>query len=76
MIRHIIRLPWQCGYQPACNKQFKMEEIFEELSVLDRILRQDLSGVYSLMDFPSRDYYRHMIERLAQNMIRMSLMLQ
>lgn len=44
----------------------KWEEIFEELSVLDRILRQDPSGVYSLMDFPSRDYYRHMIERLAQ----------
>jgi len=44
----------------------KWEEIFEELSVLERILRQDPAGIYSLMDFASRDYYRHMVERLAQ----------
>ena len=41
------------------------EEMFEELSVLDRILRQDPAKVYPLMDFATRDHYRHVVERLA-----------
>jgi cyclic beta-1,2-glucan synthetase len=43
----------------------KWEELFEDLSVLERILRQDPGGVYSLMDFATRDHYRHTVERLA-----------
>ncbi len=41
------------------------EEIFEELSVLERILRQDPAEIYSLMDFATRDHYRHVVEKLA-----------
>ena len=44
----------------------KWEEIFEELSVMERILRQDPAEVYSLMDFETRDHYRHVVERLAE----------
>lgn len=39
--------------------------IFEILSIVERILRKDPSGIYSLMDFQSRDYYRNHIEKIA-----------
>ncbi len=41
-------------------------EIFETLSHVEHILRQDPSGTYTLMDFESRDYYRHEVEKLAR----------
>jgi cyclic beta-1,2-glucan synthetase len=41
-------------------------EIFEKLSQVELIMRQDPSGIYSRMDFKSRDYYRHEIEKLAK----------
>jgi len=41
-------------------------EIFEKLSQVEQILRQDPSGIYPEMDFKSRDYYRHEIEKLAK----------
>ncbi len=41
-------------------------EIFESLSKIEHILRQDPEQIYSQMDFQSRDYYRHEIERLAK----------
>ncbi len=44
----------------------KWEDIFEELSMLEKVLRQDPAGVYPLMDFQSRDYYRHHIELTAR----------
>ncbi len=37
----------------------------ENLSQVEFILRQDTSGEYSLMDFPTRDRYRHVVERIA-----------
>ncbi len=40
--------------------------IFEALSKVEQILRQDPCGVYGGMDFESRDEYRHEIERLAR----------
>lgn len=40
--------------------------IFETLSVVDDILRDDPAGVYALMDYESRDYYRHQIEKIAK----------
>ncbi|NLX69821.1 MAG: glycosyl transferase [Clostridiales bacterium] len=43
----------------------RWEEIFEELSVVEQILNQDPQGAYPRMEFASRDYYRHQIERLA-----------
>jgi len=41
-------------------------EIFENLSAVEEVLRQDPDGTYSRMDFESRDYYRHQIERVAK----------
>mgnify|MGYP005834658999 CR=1 FL=1 len=41
-------------------------DIFEQLSHAEMILRADPSGVYAKMDFESRDYYRHRIENIAK----------
>lgn len=38
----------------------------ENLSVVERILREDPAGVYPAMDFATRDHYRHLVERLAR----------
>ncbi|MDK2829808.1 MAG: cyclic beta,2-glucan synthetase, partial [Clostridium butyricum] len=40
--------------------------IFECLSQVEQILRQDPAGIYPRMDFASRDYYRHEIERISR----------
>lgn len=40
--------------------------IFESLSQVEQILRQDPSGIYLKMDFDTRDYYRHEVERLSR----------
>lgn len=39
---------------------------FESVSKVDEILIQDPSGDYSKMDFPTRDHYRHSIERIGK----------
>lgn len=41
-------------------------EIFEDQSRVDETLCRDPAGFYSLMDFPTRDRYRHAVEELAQ----------
>jgi hypothetical protein len=41
-------------------------DIFELLSPVEQVLKNDPAGVYSEMDFTSRDYYRHVIERKAR----------
>jgi len=41
-------------------------EVFESLSHVEHILRQDPNGIYGMMDFESRDYYRHEVEKLAR----------
>ena len=38
---------------------------FEEVSLVQQVLNRDPAGIYSRMDFASRDRYRGMIERLA-----------
>ncbi len=40
------------------------EELFEQLSILEAILRQDPAGVYAKMDVESRGNYRAVIEKL------------
>ena len=40
---------------------------FERVSVVERVLREDPSGHYPLMDFPTRDRYRHSVEQLAKS---------
>ncbi|ERI94105.1 glycosyltransferase family 36 [Clostridiales bacterium oral taxon 876 str. F0540] len=41
-------------------------ETFEKLSYVERLLRQDPAKIYDSMDFESRDYYRHKVEKLAK----------
>ena len=41
-------------------------ELFEQLSEMDKILRQDPAEIYEKMDFPSKNHYRHLIELYAQ----------
>ncbi|URZ17704.1 GH36-type glycosyl hydrolase domain-containing protein [Clostridium felsineum] len=38
---------------------------FEKLSIVESILREDAANIYSNMDFSSKDYYRHNIEKMA-----------
>ncbi len=41
-------------------------EFVERMSVVERILREDPDGTYGLMDFATRDRYRHVTERIAR----------
>lgn len=43
-------------------------ESFERLSFVENVLRNDPANIYASMDFESRDYYRHKIEKLARVM--------
>lgn len=43
-------------------------ELFETLSRVEHILRGDPKGIYPLMDFESRDYYRHEIEKISRTL--------
>jgi cyclic beta-1,2-glucan synthetase len=40
--------------------------IFERVSAVDRVLRDDPAGVYATMDFATRDRYRHAVEEIAR----------
>jgi cyclic beta-1,2-glucan synthetase len=40
--------------------------IFEETSLTEAILRRDPAGIYRLMDFETRDRYRHAVEGIAR----------
>ncbi|HSQ19637.1 MAG TPA: hypothetical protein VLR92_04605, partial [Blastocatellia bacterium] len=42
------------------------KEFFESVSQVDPILAADPIGAYSLMDFATRDRYRHVIEKVAR----------
>ncbi|MGC3946978.1 MAG: glucoamylase family protein [Chryseolinea sp.] len=41
-------------------------EFVEELSIVERLLKEDPAGVYAKMDFHTRDQYRHAIEKIAK----------
>ncbi len=41
------------------------KQCFDKLSYVENTLMQDWSGIYTNMDFESRDYYRHKVEKLA-----------
>ncbi len=41
-------------------------DFVEARSVVDRTLREDPAGVYALMDFATRDHYRHVVETTAR----------
>lgn len=42
------------------------QDFVQTMSIVERILQADPIGIYSKMDFASRDLYRHAIERLAR----------
>lgn len=39
---------------------------FEEVSLVEKVLAKDPSSIFNRMDFPSRDEYRHQIEKIAR----------
>jgi len=46
--------------------QLDWRQIFEDLNRVERLLRGDPAGVYSRMDFDTRDRYRRAVEELAR----------
>lgn len=42
-------------------------EFVEAMSAVERELRRDRDGLYTAMDFATRDHYRHVIERIARH---------
>ncbi len=42
------------------------KEFVETLSIVDHTLRKDPAGIYSFMDFSTRDRYRHVVEAIAK----------
>ena len=42
-------------------------EFVEEMSVVERALREDPQGLYGKMSFATRDRYRHVVEKIARN---------
>ncbi len=42
-------------------------EFVEAMSDVERTLREDKGGVYGKMDFPTRDRYRHVVEKIAKS---------
>jgi cellobiose phosphorylase len=41
-------------------------DVFEQVSVVDQVLRTDPAGIYAKMDFGTRDRYRHAVEEIAR----------
>ncbi|GFE60625.1 GH36-type glycosyl hydrolase domain-containing protein [Geobacter sp. AOG2] len=57
-----------CGNAFTSLRQLALldwREIFEKLSLVEHVLRRDPSGIYSKMDFATRDRCRRVIEELA-----------
>ncbi|MBN2654938.1 MAG: cyclic beta 1-2 glucan synthetase [Nitrospirae bacterium] len=42
-------------------------EFVEKMSSVEHLLREDPAGVYSKMDFATRDHYRHIVEKIAKS---------
>jgi hypothetical protein len=42
------------------------KDFFETVSLIDPELAKDPAGIYSRMDFTTRDRYRHVIERVSK----------
>jgi cellobiose phosphorylase len=41
-------------------------DFVESMSVVEKVLGEDPTGVYGSMDFATRDHYRHVVEKLAR----------
>ena len=42
-------------------------DFVENTSIIEKTLREDVDGIYSLMDFHTRDNYRHAVEKIAKH---------
>ncbi len=42
------------------------QEFVESVSCVERVLHEDIDGIYGIMDFATRDVYRHVIENIAK----------
>ncbi|WP_276372349.1 glycoside hydrolase family 94 protein [Chryseolinea sp. H1M3-3] len=42
-------------------------DFVESMSIVEQTLREDIGGLYALMDFRTRDSYRHAVEKIAKN---------
>lgn len=47
-------------------EQINWQEIFEGVSLVEKILARDPANQYTQMDFPTKDSYRHALEKLAK----------
>jgi cyclic beta-1,2-glucan synthetase len=47
--------------------QLDWRDTFEQVSMVERVLRADPAGVYSQMDFATRDSYRRAVEEIARS---------
>ena len=45
------------------------KRFFNQTSKVEKILEEDLSNTYKYMDFESKDYYRHQIEKISRKQI-------
>lgn len=52
------------GIREICALNWKKN--FEHLSYVEQVLEEDPAAIYQFMDFNSRDYYRHKIEKLSK----------
>lgn len=52
-LRFLLKMDWR--------------EFVETMSVVEKVLREDPADVYVRMDFVTRDHYRHVVEKIAQN---------
>lgn len=42
-------------------------DFVESMSIIEQTLREDIGGLYTLMDFYTRDNYRHAVEKIAKH---------
>lgn len=68
---HQIEIRFQLSIGNCINsiraiEALNWKSVFEKLSYMEAVLRNDPSGIYSSMDFQSRDYYRHNLEKIAK----------
>ncbi len=42
-------------------------EFVEKMSLVEQVLREDPAGVYGMMDFATRDHYRHVVEGIRNS---------
>ena len=70
-MEHQLQANFQLSIGNSVNSMREVESLnwkeeFEKLSQIEEILAEDPSGIYLKMDFETKDYYRHVIEKIAR----------